>query len=1102
MDLQLLGPVEATVQGRPIPLGATKQRALLAILALHANSTVSIDFLVDALWGEEPPATAPKMVQIYVSQLRRLFDGNRAEIVTHGRGYELRLDADSVDSLRFERAVEAAGHGNGTLARDALALWRGDALANVAGEPFAPGEIRRLEELRLRATELAIEADLAAGRHREVLGELEALVTAHPLSERLHGQRMLALYRSGRQAEALEAYRHARQVLVEEIGVEPGPELRALHDAILRQDGEALDPPRVRPRPPPAPPTDDTAPAPSRRTRWLVLAAALAVVAGAAVFAVTRLTSQDSLPRIDENYVGLIDSDGHITHEYAVGRSPGAVATGADSVWVANTLDRTVSRVKNGGGEVVSIPIGGTPTALAFGAGSLWAADGDSGNVLQIDPGSNTVGERIDVGNAPRALTAGYGALWAGSAADSTVRRIDLRTGARRTIPLGGSATAIAAGAGAVWVASEETGTVTRIEPSSGSVGEPIPVGHGASAVAVGEGAVWVASRDGTVSRIDPTSSAVSWTVPIGGDPVAVVAADGAVWVATDAAATVSRVDPRAPRVLTRVKVGGSPAGLAVAGGRAWVATGAPRSSHRGGTLRILWPAPDFGDHTIGIDWVDTGNYGGLTAVVDPLAYDGLVAYRRVGGTAGLTLVGALATRAPAPSDDGLTYVFTLRPGLRYSDGRAVRPEDFRASMERFLQVTRTEDVGEVFAGIVGAQRCMRSSARCDLSEGIESDPRARTITVHLRRPDSDFLPKLTQSAAFVVPAGTARRHVGDRLPPGTGPYRVAAWDSRSGGHLVRNRYFRGRPDRPAGFADRVEFRAVSLESTPAQVPKITQGAADFLTLVDGAVVPYPPAQLSTLAARAPGQVQSGPFPALTFMFLNVRRAPFDHIDVRRALNYATDRRRIAEFDGGVDIAPPTCQILPPSFPGYARHCRYTTHPGPGHLWEAPDLERARGLIARSGTAGERVVVRVPEFRRRVGRYFERLLDELGYRAALRVIPNLEYSYGDPALSWQMGFMGWGLDYVGASNFIQPHFDCGAGGSHFCNRRYTRQVRAALAARGAAAGERWAAIDRLLSDLAPFVPLTNARRVFIVSKRVGNVQTNPQGPLLDQMWVK
>ena len=221
MDVRLLGPVEATLDGRPIPLGATKQRAVLAMLALNANSTVSVDRLVDAVWGADPPPTAPKMVQLYVSQLRRLLAEGEARIVTQGRGYELRIADDAVDAIRFERLVERAEGLDGVAdgaAREALSLWRGEALANIAREPFARAEIRRLEDLRLRAAELAIDADLAAGRHQEALARLERLIEEHPLRERLYAQRMLALYLSGRQADALSAYLEARRRLVEDVG--------------------------------------------------------------------------------------------------------------------------------------------------------------------------------------------------------------------------------------------------------------------------------------------------------------------------------------------------------------------------------------------------------------------------------------------------------------------------------------------------------------------------------------------------------------------------------------------------------------------------------------------------------------------------------------------------------------------------------------------------------------------------------------------------------------------------------------------------------------------------------------------------------------------
>jgi DNA-binding SARP family transcriptional activator/WD40 repeat protein len=232
MDVRLLGPVEASVDGRVVAVGAGKPRALLAILSLHAGSTVSSERLIDGLWGDRPPATAGKLVQLHVSQLRKAFDaaGDGGKIVTRGKGYELRLRPDDLDVSRFERLMA------GGRPREALALWRGPPLDDVAGEPFAAAEVRRLEELRLSAVELAIDRDLAAGRHRDVVGELERLVIEEPLRERLHEQRMLALYGSGRQAEALEAYRQARTALAEHAGVEPGPELRRLQEAMLRQD--------------------------------------------------------------------------------------------------------------------------------------------------------------------------------------------------------------------------------------------------------------------------------------------------------------------------------------------------------------------------------------------------------------------------------------------------------------------------------------------------------------------------------------------------------------------------------------------------------------------------------------------------------------------------------------------------------------------------------------------------------------------------------------------------------------------------------------------------------------------------------------------------
>lgn len=259
LELRILGPLEARAGERSLPLGGAKQRALLAILLLHANEVVSTDRLIDELWGESPPETAANTLQVYVSQLRKALEVKDA-IATRPPGYALQLPPEQLDLGCFERLLEdgrralAAGRPADASARlaEALALWRGPALADFAYEAFAQAPIARLEELRLAALEERIDADLALGRHADVVPELEALVAEQPLRERQRGQLMLALYRSGRQAEALEAYQEARGALVEELGIEPSPALQRLERAILNQDPELEAPREAEPLAPTA----------------------------------------------------------------------------------------------------------------------------------------------------------------------------------------------------------------------------------------------------------------------------------------------------------------------------------------------------------------------------------------------------------------------------------------------------------------------------------------------------------------------------------------------------------------------------------------------------------------------------------------------------------------------------------------------------------------------------------------------------------------------------------------------------------------------------------------------------------------------------------
>jgi DNA-binding SARP family transcriptional activator len=228
MEFRILGPLEVVSNGEALDLGGQKQRALLAVLVLHANEVVSSDRLIEALWQDEPPDTAQKAVQVYVSQLRKLL--GRERLQTRPPGYLLRVDEGELDLARF-RTLRAEDRPH-----EALSIWRGPPLGDFAYHQFAQADIARLEELRLACSEDRIERDLTAGLHADLAGELETLVAEHPLRERFRGQLMLALYRSGRQAEALEVYQAGRRMLVDELGLEPEEALKGLERSILEHD--------------------------------------------------------------------------------------------------------------------------------------------------------------------------------------------------------------------------------------------------------------------------------------------------------------------------------------------------------------------------------------------------------------------------------------------------------------------------------------------------------------------------------------------------------------------------------------------------------------------------------------------------------------------------------------------------------------------------------------------------------------------------------------------------------------------------------------------------------------------------------------------------
>ena len=936
MEFRLLGPLEARQDGRELQLGGAKQRALLAILLLHANEAVSRHSLIEGLWGEGPPPTAAHTLDNYVSRLRKTLGEGRVE--RRSPGYALRVEPGELDFDRFKQFVEqgrkelatgAFGEAAASL-RTALEQWRGSALADLVYEPFASAEAHGLEQRRLSALEERIDADLALGRSSELVPELEGLVRAHPLRERLLAQLMLALYRSGRHAAALDAYRIARRGLAEELGLEPGPTLQRLEHEILQHDpglewpGEKLrlvEPGRKR-----------------HQARLLLAAtAALAIAVIAGVVLGTRGTTASNHQAKEGNQLLRLDArSGRVGVGKALAAAPAAIASGADSLWVADTSGNAVLRTDALSGDVVDrIPLAVQPGDLTVGGGSVWIAGTAGASITRVDTATGEVTQTIPLGSNPSGICFCEGELWVTDPGDAALLRVDPATGGvRQTVTLTAPPSAVAAGGGSVWVASYEAATVTEVDPRSNAAVATVHVGEGPTALAFGAGSVWAANKlDGTVSRIDARTARVVDTIATGSAPAALAYGNGFLWVANEFSRTVSRIDPTRPAVARNLDLGGEPTSLAVAGEGVWVGT-RQQAQHRGGTL-VLLGARRFTSVDAQVDYEATpGQFLGLVN-------DGLVAYDHTSGRNGFQLVPDLALGIPTPTDDGRTYVFRLRPGIRYSDGRQLQASDFARAAVRLFHVH--SPIASFFRDMLGGPACIVRPARCRLPNGVVADDAARTVSFHLSRPDPDFLFKLALGLFVPIPPGTPMRDIGIRPIPGTGPYRFAKVDAREI-VFVRNPRFRewSHAAQPDGNPDRMVWR---FGMTPDQeIRAVAAGRADWTGDF--------PSDLNEVARRYASQLHSNVFPGTFFVQLNTRRPPFDDVRVRRALNYAIDRAAIVRLRGGPIANTPSCQVIPPSLPGYRRYCPYTLDPRPDGRWTAPDLARARTLVDALEPAG------------------------------------------------------------------------------------------------------------------------------------------------------
>jgi YVTN family beta-propeller protein len=1131
MEFRLLGPLEIWEDGRPLSLGGTKQRALLAILLLRANEVVSRDVLIDELWGERPPASAAHSLEAYVSRLRKTLHADRAGepiLVTRQPGYMLRVGFEALDLHRFERLLEEGRRALATHAperafqklSDALSLWRGSPLGDLAFEPFAQVEVERLEELRLAALEERIEAELALGRNDALVPELQALVAQHPLRERLRGQLMLALYRSGRQAEALQVYREARGYFVEELGLEPGPSLKTIEQAILRHEA-VLDAPKrdaggvTVMSPPPAPPrpleaTPSSPPVTEARRRLPVtglVAAAVAITAAVAIPLAIH-DSSDPLTRIDENALGSVSTHGgELDASVSLPVAPTRIASGLGSLWVTQFDDHSVARVDPRDRAVrQTIPVGSGPSGVATGAGAVWVANSLDGTVSRIDPATNRVVQLIRVGGRPNELAFGNGSVWVASSGTQTVSELSATSGSlRRRIELVGDPSGLAIGAGALWVSSADARTLSRIDQETGTVSDTISVGGGPTGVAVSSGSVWVAnSLDGTVARIDPARDSVLATIPVGDGPDAIAAVAGKVWVGNEFGRSLSRVDPRKGVVDRTIAVGGRPSALTTAAGGLWFAVRAFAPSHRGGRLVLLNPAPAFDS----LDPAFSQNQQPVALL--GMTNDGLVSFKHVGGSDGVQVVPDLAVSLPTPAGGGTDYRFRLRSGIRYSTGRPVRPEDVRYTFERLFKVRSAATAH--YGTILGADVCARSPASCDLSQGIVADAYESTVTFHLVRADPDFLYKLALSSAYLVPVGTPNRRLDTRPTPATGPYRIGRYRRGEELRLVRNPQFHewSNAAQPDGYPDEIVWKlGVGADGA---VSTVQQGKADWM-LDYGAL---PAKRRHELEVRYASQLHVNPAPVTDNVILNVRVPPFDDVRVRRALNYAVDRRAIVKLYGGPKAARPTCQILPPQIPGFQRYCPYTRHPTRTGVWRTPDLATARRLVSASGTRGMKIAVldtAQPKIFFEEGQAVVAALKRLGYRASLRIVPDAAFFRiaSDPRSRAQVISGGWNAGFPSASDFIAAHLSCqglqrGQNAGRFCNPAIDRQIARAQSlqlARPQQAARLWANIDRDLVDRAVTVSLVTPNDTDFVSNRVGNYQFHPiWGVLVDQLWVR
>ncbi len=492
------------------------------------------------------------------------------------------------------------------------------------------------------------------------------------------------------------------------------------------------------------------------------------------------------------------------------------------------------------------------------------------------------------------------------------------------------------------------------------------------------------------------------------------------------------------------------------------------------------------------------------------ITYDGLVTFKKVSGADSNIVVPDLAEALPTVQDDGKTYVFKLRQGVKFSDGRDVTTKDVVASFQRLFKVSNP-NAGSWFNNILGADACLKEAASCALSGGVVGDEAAHTVTVHLTGADSEFLYKLATPFGTVLPADTAAKDLGTSPAPTTGPYMFASYDPNKELKLVRNPHFTefNVDAQPQGYPDEIDY-SFGLQDE-AEVTAVLNGQYDWM------FDEKPLDRLAELGNKHKDQTFVHPLLAYYYMPLNVRMPPFDNLKARQAVAYAVDRNAVVKLFGGANLGATLCQQLPAGMPGYEPYCPFTMNPGA--KWTAPDLAKAKQLVQESGTAGQKVTLissdKVVE--KSIGEYLASVLRNIGYDAQAKAISsNIQFVYiQNTNNKVQASLTDWYQDYPAPSDFIYILFGCdsfhAASDSSiniagFCDKKIDGDMAKALktaVTNPDAAATQWAAIDKEVTDAVPAVSLFQPKYVDIISNRTKNYTWSDQIHMLfSQAWVQ